>query len=107
MDLKNTNNIFDIQFLENFNEEIIDDILSGKNFRIERIVSTGQTSDWYDQEENELVILLQGIAKIEYEENVIKEVNVGDYFLIKAHEKHRVIYTSKNPACVWLCIFYK
>lgn len=38
-----------------------------KEFRIERIISTGQISDWFDQADNELVMLLQGSAKIEYE----------------------------------------
>ena len=107
--MKKGKNIFE-QLYFSKEEEKIEEIfqIPDKNFRVERILSSSQVSkEWYDQEENELVILLQGLAKIEYEENVIKEVNVGDYFLIKAHEKHRVIYTSRNPACVWLCIFYK
>ena len=38
--------------------------------RIERIISAGQVSDWYDQNETEFVVLLEGNAVIEYENGV-------------------------------------
>lgn len=87
-------------------EELITTLLENKNVRVERIISTGQTSDWYDQDEAEFVILLQGSATLEF---LDKEVSLkaGDTILIKAHEKHRVSYTSSNPPCIWLCIFTK
>lgn len=64
MALKNFDNIFTISRLAKNDSEIIENILSGKEFRIERIISTGQISDWFDQADNELVMLLQGSAKI-------------------------------------------
>ena len=27
-------------------------------------------------------------------------------FLIEQHERHRVIFTSTEPPCVWLCVFF-
>ena len=44
-------------------EEIVELLLKQKNVRIEKIVSDGHTSDWYDQEEDEWVCLLTGEAE--------------------------------------------
>lgn len=76
------------------------------NIRIERIVSTGQVSDWYDQPETEFVILLEGEAVIEYENHETAAMSKGDTLLIGPHRRHRVSYTSADPPCVWLCVFY-
>lgn len=96
----------------NSKEEIFSDLLKNKNVRIERIVSTGQTSPkdfWYDQDENEFVLLLEGEAILEFkEEDKVKEVklNKNDYIDIKAHVKHRVKYTDTNNPTIWLAVFY-
>ncbi|HAZ06899.1 MULTISPECIES: cupin domain-containing protein [Acetobacterium] len=74
--------------------------------RIERIVSTGQTSDWYDQAETEYVILLEGRAQLVFEGNKTVVLVKGDTLLIPPHQKHRVAYTSADPPCIWLCVFY-
>ena len=98
-------NIFDLtQFPTD--EELTDILVKNNNVRIERIVSTGQTSGWYDQAESEFVILLQGNAAIEYKDGKTVEMHRGDTLLIKPHEKHRVSYTSTDPPCIWLCLFY-
>ncbi|MDR1510173.1 MAG: RNA 2',3'-cyclic phosphodiesterase [Synergistaceae bacterium] len=47
-------------------DELTTILAESGNIRIERIVSTGQTSDWYDQTETEFVVLLEGNAVIEY-----------------------------------------
>jgi len=89
--------------------EIFEDIISTQTLRIERIVSKGQTSPetgWYDQSENEWVIVLSGFGVIEYANGVKVTLKEGDYLNIKAHEKHRVIETSSDDATVWLAIFY-
>ena len=44
-------NLFDIP--EQLPEQELTDILLAGNTRIERIISHGQTSDWYDQTEDE------------------------------------------------------
>ena len=83
-------------------EEVTTIITENKNIRIERIISTGQTSGWYDQDETEFVVLLEGNAVIEYENNVSVTMSKGDTLLIAPHERHRVSYTSSEPPCIWL-----
>lgn len=96
-------NIYDLPQLP-LNEELSTTLLKDKNIRVERIISTGQTSAWYDQDETEFVILLQGKARLEFLDKEIS-LKAGDTILIKAHEKHRVSYTSSNPPCIWVCIY--
>ncbi|GAW96873.1 MULTISPECIES: cupin domain-containing protein [Colwellia] len=89
--------------------EIFEDILITDKLRIERIVSKGQTSPdtgWYDQSENEWLIVLSGYGVIEYINGDQVTLKQGDYLNIKAHEQHRVIATSSDEATVWLAIFY-
>lgn len=89
-------------------DEIFETILQKENIKIERIISYGQTTPenyWYDQDEDEFVVVLQGFAKLQYYDGNIIELNAGDSLLIKAHEKHKVIYTE-NPT-IWLAIFFK
>ena len=74
--------------------------------KIERIISTGQTSDWYDQSQTEFVLLLEGSAEIEFDNKPPATLQKGDYLIILPHERHRVSYTSTTPPCIWLCVFY-
>lgn len=117
-------NIFDLKDLSE-KEEVVRILAEGKNVKIEKIISTGQTTDWQKSEQNEFVILVQGEAEIEYFEdknfekngNIIKnqrntnnkklQLAKGDTILINRGEKHRVSYTSKNPCCIWICIFFE
>ena len=66
-----TNNIFD-NIPEKFTEEIIENIFIKQNLVIERIVSNGHSTlanHWYDQLEDEWLILLKGEATILLETN--------------------------------------
>ena len=79
----------------------------GSMSSIERIISTGQATppdQWYDQEQDEWVILLQGQATVSYGDGRKVLLKAGDYLLIVAHEKHRVEQTSAAPPCIWLAI---
>lgn len=87
-------------------EEWIDTLVDNPALRIERIVSTGQTSSWYHQQEHEFVSLLQGEAELEWEDGTKTRLVAGDTLTIPAHTPHRVSYTSSQPPCVWLCIFW-
>lgn len=52
-------------------EEIFERVAGGEHVRIERIVSTGQASppgQWHAQPSDEWVVLLQGEAKLAYED---------------------------------------
>jgi len=94
-------NLFDFPS-EKFDEEIVKILHESKNFRIEKIMSDSQTTDWYDQEEAEWVCLLEGSAELEFE-NRKKKLKKGDFILIPPHEKHRA---SKTKKCIWLCVFF-
>ena len=97
-------NIYDLPPLP-LSEELTTILAQSGNVRIERIVSTGQTSDWYDQNETEFVALLQGGAKIEFEDKTVT-MSGGDTLVIQPNERHRVTYTSSELPCIWLCVFY-
>ncbi len=77
--------------------------------RIERIVSTGQASPprfWYDQPQNEWVMLLQGQAELAWEDSTVMQLLKGDWVFIPAHKRHRIIRTSEEPPCIWLAVHY-
>ena len=95
-------NIFDLRDLSE-NEEIIKILAENENIKIEKIISTGQITDWQVSEKNEFVILIQGEAEIEFFEKKNLKKNEK---IINRMEKHRVSYTSKNPCCIWVCIFF-
>jgi len=97
-------NIFDLPQLP-LPEELTTVLAENGNVRIERIISTGQTSDWYDQAEAEFIVLLEGNAVVEFENRSVA-MSKGDTLIIEPHERHRVNYTSSEPPCVWLCVFY-
>ena len=102
-------NIFDLpsELPSKDNEELFETIVSGKNILIERIISNGQKSPktgWYEQEKDEIVFLLKGKAKIEFENKKTFNLQEGDYLQIKSGIKHKVIETSENPPCIWLAI---
>ena len=92
-------------------EELFTAILQANNLRIERIVSQGHASQpgfWYDQEENELVIVLEGSAAVQFEGDAEPvELRRGSFLNIPAHARHRVAWTDPNEKTVWLAIHYR
>lgn len=84
--------------------EIEEKIYEDESLKIIRTVSLDQVTDFYDQEELEIVFLLGGKAQIEYEDGRIIKLQKGDTLEIKPHEIHRVSWQEK---AVWLCIFKK
>jgi cupin 2 domain-containing protein len=87
------------------------ELLRRPGLRIERIVSTGQTSPpgfWYDQDWSEWVLLLAGAAELLLEgEAQPRRLEAGSFIDIPAHRRHRVEWTSTSPAAVWLAIHYQ
>ena len=82
-------------------------LAKGKNFRIDRIVSSGHSSPqgfWYDQEDDEWVMLVQGNAVMEVEGKMV-EMKAGDYLFLPKGCKHRIERTDIDPVCIWLCFF--
>ncbi len=90
-------------------DELFESIISNDNFKLERIVSDGHITEndfWYDQEQDEWVILLSGQAVIEYENLEKIDLLPGDYIIIPAHKTHRVVYTSQKEKTVWLALHF-
>ena len=89
-------------------EEIFEIITQNNNIKIERIISYGQTTAndyWYNQEEDEFIVIIEGKATILYDDKSTFNLKKGDTLYIKAHQKHKVTYTS-SPT-IWLAIFIK
>jgi cupin 2 domain-containing protein len=89
-------------------EELISVLLESKDFRIERIVSQGQSSPegfWYDQEQAEWVLLVAGAARLEFEDEIV-ELTPGSYLNIPAHRRHRVTWTDPDQPTIWLAVHY-
>ncbi len=100
-------NIFE-QIIVDKSEEKFFEIFKNEKIKIEKIVSNGQISPenfWYEQEENEFVLLLEGFAIVEFEDFEI-ELKKGDCLNIKAMQKHRVKFTSLNEPTIWFAVFY-
>lgn len=88
-------------------DELCQTLLRKPNVRIERIVSKGHRSAedfWYDQAQDEWVLLLQGRARLCFVDSAPVELDAGDYLLIPAHCRHRVDWTAPNLETVWLAI---
>jgi cupin 2 domain-containing protein len=107
--IMNAENIFDGIPAE-LAKELFTSIHRAGQFRIERIVSQGHCSPegfWYDQNELEWVIVLQGNASIQFEGHAAPvELRQGSYLNIPAHARHRVVQTSPTQQTVWLAIHY-
>ena len=92
-------------------EEVFTPLLQANGLRIERIVSHGQASPpgfWYDQNENEWVIVLEGSTAVQFEgEPEPVELQRGSYLNIPAHVRHRVAWTDPNQKTVWLAVHYR
>ena len=103
-------NIFDVKDIDfSAGKEITEILTSSENIRIEKIVSCGQITDkdyWYDQSQNEFVMVLQGEARILFDNGKEKHLSAGDYLEIPAHVRHQVSFTSANPVCIWLTVFF-
>jgi cupin 2 domain-containing protein len=101
-------NLFD-QIPKNAEQELFTALLATDNIRIDRIVSFGQKSPdgfWYDQAENEWVLLIEGTAQIRTGDQIVDLV-AGDSLNIPAGTRHRVEKTDENRRTVWLAVFYK
>ena len=92
-------------------EEQIVELLSARNVRIERIVSTGHATppdEWYDQDRAEWVLLVAGAAGLIFEgEAEPLRLEPGSYVHIEAHIRHRVAWTDPSMPTIWVAIHYQ
>lgn len=82
-------------------DELIEVLMQGQGVRIERIVSTGQASPpgfWYDQSDDEFVVLLDGAAELRFEEGDRRVSLVpGDWIEIPApRPTPRRVHTGRS-----------
>ncbi|MFZ9849023.1 MAG: Nif11 domain/cupin domain-containing protein [Vulcanococcus sp.] len=91
-------------------EERIETLLSGPQWRLERIHSClAHSADgfWYDQREWEWVLVLRGSARLQFaDEQRERDLCVGDSLLITPHRRHRVVATDPDPGTLWLALFW-
>jgi cupin 2 domain-containing protein len=93
--------------------ELFEPLLERPGLRLERIVSSGQTTppgEWLRGEQDEWVALLEGTATLCFQQGAEGaageelELRPGDFLLIPAGCQHRVAFTSRKPPAVWLAL---
>ena len=102
------NNLFD-KIPPNLENEIFDKLVESDHVKIERIISKGHTSPesgWYEQEQNEWVVVLKGKAILSFIDESSVNLQEGDYINIEAYKKHKVEWTDPNVETIWLAVHY-
>lgn len=91
-------------------EEISETLIGSERMSIQRIISDGHASPdgfWYDQDQSEWVLLLQGEAALRFDgQEELVFLKSGDWIDIAAHVRHRVEWTDQKQKTVWLAVFY-
>ena len=90
-------------------EELFETLLKAPGLHIERIISRAHSTpagEWYDQAQNEWVLVLKGGAEVRYDDGTTIRMNPGDYLEIPAHQKHRVTWTHPELDTIWLAIHF-
>lgn len=93
----------------NCEKEFFETLIDNNALKIERIISKGQCSPengWYDQSQNEWVLLLKGSAMITFSDNTTICLREGDYLHIPPHQKHKVSWTDPDLETYWLAVHY-
>ncbi len=101
-------NIFD-SIPDKLDEEVFDRLIQNNKVKIERIISKGHISPesgWYDQDQDEWVIVLKGQALIAFESGEEVGLKEGGYVNIPAHTKHKVKWTNPKTETIWLAVHY-
>jgi cupin 2 domain-containing protein len=83
-------------------------LFENRSVKIERIVSHSHSSPpgfWYDQAEDEWVIVLRGHATLEFTSGELVTMKEGDHVLIPSRSKHRIVQTG--PETIWLAVHAK
>ena len=88
-------------------DEIVTELLRRPGVKIERIVSTGQVSPpgfWYDQPQDEWVLVLRGRAGLLVEGEAERTLEAGGFAFLPARCRHRVTWTARDEPTVWLAV---
>lgn len=87
--------------------EVFQTLFERAGLRIERIVSHEHASPegfWYDQPQDEWVMVATGEAVIEFDDGTRRCLRPGDWLVIPAHVRHRVAATFGRT--VWLAVHH-
>ena len=90
---------------QNLPEELTTVLQQGHGVRIERIISTGHKSPegfWYDQSEQEWVMVLTGAAKLAFEHRAVELLPGG----FDQHPGQSKAPGGVDQPGVWLAVFY-
>ena len=93
----------------NLDEESFQVLAQSDNVKVERIVSKGHSSPrsgWYDQDNNEWVVVLSGAATIHFDDGLEVQLKAGDYIDIAAHKRHKLSWTDPDVETIWLAVHY-
>ena len=86
--------------------EYFQTLLSGPaGLRVERIISHGHVTpdnEWYDQEQDEWVLVLEGSATLGFADGSERTLSRGESLFLPRHLKHRVLFSS--TPCFWLAV---
>ena len=88
-------------------EEVFEPLLERDGLRLERIISKGQVTprgEWYDQEQDEWVMVLAGAARLLIEGEGELSLERGDSIFLPAHKRHRVTWTAPDRETIWLAL---
>ena len=95
---------------KNLDDELFESLLETSGLKLERIVSKAHRTplgQWYDQQQDEWVILLKGNAGILIEgDKQARKLLPGDYLLLPAHKKHRIEWTANDTETIWLALHF-
>lgn len=83
------------------------DLLVKPGVRVERIVSMGTATppdEWLQQDWDEWVLVLTGTAGVTLDGEPVYRLRRGDSLLIPAGQRHRVEWTDRNQATLWLAV---
>lgn len=86
-------------------DEAFEPLYVGAGARIERIVSHRHASPpdfWYDQAEDEWVMVVAGNAELAFDDGSRRTLAPGDWLVLPAGCRHRVASTA--PDTVWLAV---
>ena len=93
---------------EHRDSEEFTELLRTGGVKIERIVSTGQTTadgEWLVQAQVEWVVVLAGAARLRFAEGVADiALGPGNWLEIPAGARHRVAWTDPAQPTVWLAV---
>ena len=90
-------------------DELFTEVLVRENVRIERIVSTGQSTpadEPHCQTHDEWVLLLAGSAGLHIEGEGERDLRPGHHAFIRAHRNHWVTSTARDEPTIWLAIHF-